>query len=62
MTVQRATQARQLCPESDEHHDTVWFCMTCKGLESRLTPISEVLHDVLDDAALTIRHHWKDQV
>lgn len=32
-------QARQLCSESDEHHDRVWFCMTCKTLEQRLMPV-----------------------
>jgi hypothetical protein len=43
-----------MCPESDEHHDGVWFCQTCRALESRLTPITEVLKDVLADADLTI--------
>lgn len=38
-----AAQARQMCPETDEHHDRVWFCLTCRGLETRLTPVSEFL-------------------
>lgn len=49
-----AAQARQMCPESDDHHDRVWFCLTCRALESRLTPITEALKDVLADADLTI--------
>jgi hypothetical protein len=55
----RAAQARSLCPESDEHHDRVWFCMTCKMLERRLTPISEVLRDVLWDSDLSVQFNWK---
>lgn len=50
-----AAQARNLCPESDEHHDRVWFCMTCYALRKRLEPISDVLRDVLHDAQLTLR-------
>lgn len=47
-------RARQLCSESDEHHDRVWFCMTCKMLEQRLMPIDAVLASALGDADLTI--------
>lgn len=47
-------RARQLCSESDEHHARVWFCMTCKMLEQRLMPISEVLADLLADAEVTV--------
>lgn len=49
-----AAQTRELCPESDEHHEKVWFCLTCKALESRLTPISEALADLLADESLTV--------
>lgn len=47
-------QARERCPESDEHHDRVWFCMTCKAIEQRLMPIDEVLAPDLSAADLTI--------
>lgn len=47
-------RARQLCSESDEHHERVWFCMTCKMLEQRLMPISDVLASVLEDAGPAI--------
>lgn len=47
-------RARELCSESDEHHARVWFCMTCKMLEQRLMPLSEVLASVLEDAGLAI--------
>lgn len=47
-------RARQLCPESDEHHERVWACMTCKALEHRLMPIGEVLAPLLEDAGLLI--------
>lgn len=36
------------------HHDRVWFCTTCKMLEQRLMPVSEVLASVLEDAGLAI--------
>ncbi|WP_301119609.1 hypothetical protein [Mycolicibacterium fortuitum] len=49
-----AARARELCSESDEHHDQVWFCTTCRLLEQRLTPISDVLADALKDAALSV--------
>lgn len=49
-----AAQARRLCPESAEHHDRVWFCQHCRLLEMRLTPITDVIGDLLDDAGLTI--------
>jgi hypothetical protein len=49
-----AKRARELCPESDEHHDQVWFCMTCRMLELRLTPVTTLLADVLEDADLTL--------
>jgi hypothetical protein len=54
-----AAQARSLCPESDEHHDRVWFCLTCRMLEQRIQPVSEVLRDVLADADLTLQVNWK---
>ncbi|WP_234821250.1 hypothetical protein [Mycobacteroides abscessus] len=47
-------RARQLCAESEEHHDRVWFCMTCKMLEQRLMPIGEVLADLLADVEVTV--------
>lgn len=47
-------RARQLCSESDEHHDRVWFCMTCKAIESRLMPVADVLAPLLKDAGLSI--------
>lgn len=51
-----AAQARQMCPESDEHHDRVWFCLTCRGLETRLTPVSEFLAELLsEEEPVTIR-------
>ena len=50
-------QARQLCSESDEHHDKVWFCMTCKMLEQRLMPISGALKALLEEADLTVEFH-----
>ena len=49
-----AARARELCSESDEHHDQVWFCTTCHLLEQRLTPITDALAGVLEDANLTI--------
>ncbi|MCV7255669.1 hypothetical protein H7J86_26240 [Mycobacterium hackensackense] len=49
-----AAQARRLCPESDEHHARVWFCETCRLLEMRLTPITTIMRDLLDDDALRI--------
>lgn len=51
-----AAQARQLCPESDEHHAKVWFCRTCRMLESRLTPLHDIpgMAEVLTDANLSI--------
>jgi transcriptional regulator with XRE-family HTH domain len=49
-----AAAARALCPESDPHHDRVWFCTTCRMLEQRLTPISDLLRGVLADADLTV--------
>lgn len=52
-----AAQARELCPESDEHHAAVWFCQTCRLLEMRLTPITDVLGDLLKDAELTVTYH-----
>lgn len=54
-----AAQARSRCPESPEQHDRVWFCLTCRLLELRLTPVSEVLRDVLADADLTLQVNWK---
>lgn len=47
-------QARQCCPESDEHHGRVWFCMTCKALEQRLMPIEAILGDLVTDLSVTI--------
>lgn len=47
-------KARELCPESDDHHVRVWFCMTCRGIAQRLQPVSEVVADVLADADLTL--------
>lgn len=49
---------RDLCPESDEHHDSVWFCLTCRMIEQRLRPVSEVLKDVLMGADLTVEYEW----
>lgn len=49
-----AARARELCSESDEHHDQVWFCTTCHLLEQRLTPITDALAGVLEDANLSI--------
>lgn len=51
-----AERARELCSESDEHHDRVWFCQTCRMLEQRLTPIADALREVLDDADLTVSY------
>lgn len=45
---------RDLCPESDEHHDSV--CLTCRMLR----PVSEVLKDILADADLTMEFKWND--
>lgn len=53
-----AAQARELCPESDEYHERVWFCGTCRLLEQRLTPVSDVLADALRDAGLTLTYDW----
>ncbi len=53
-----AARARELCPESDEHHLRVWSCMTCQMLERRMMPISDVLADALDDADLSITVDW----
>ncbi|RIT58862.1 hypothetical protein D2E90_20780 [Mycobacteroides abscessus] len=47
-------RARQLRSESDEHHARVWFCMTCKMLEHRLMPVTDVLAALLNDAGLSI--------
>jgi len=49
-----AARARQLCTETDEHHARVWFCETCHLIERRLTPITDVLGDLLDDPTLRI--------
>ena len=54
-----SARARELCPESDEHHERVWFCMTCRTLAFRLQPISEVLADVLADADISITFDWR---
>lgn len=51
---------RDLCPESDEHHDSVWFCLTCRMIEQRLRPIAEILKDDLADADLTMEFKWND--
>lgn len=53
-----AEQARRLCPESDEHHDKVWFCGHCRMLEQRLTPLHMIpaFKALLADANLTIRN------
>ncbi len=52
-----AKRARELCPESDEHHDEVWFCTTCRLLEQRLTPIHMMpaFQALLEEADLTIQ-------
>lgn len=55
-------QARRLCPETDEHHDRVWFCMTCRMFEQRLTPITVLLADLLFDASLIIRNPFAEQI
>lgn len=47
-------RTRQLCSESDEHHERVWFCMTCKALEQRLAPVSETLAELLQSADLSV--------
>jgi hypothetical protein len=54
-----AAQARQLCRESDEHHEKVWFCETCRMLEQRLTPIHMLpgIAEIMDDADITITYH-----
>lgn len=49
-----AADARRLCPESDEHHDHVWFCQTCRLIEMRLTPITDLVGDLLADTDLRI--------
>lgn len=54
-----AARARELCPESDEHHDRVIFCTTCHLIARRLQPVHETLRDVLDDAGLTIQFDWR---
>lgn len=55
-----AVRARELCPESDEHHDRVWFCEHCWRLEMRLTPLSMMpaMRELLKDAdvSITIRN------
>lgn len=33
--------------------------MTCRMLEQRIQPVSEVLRDVLADADLTLQVNWK---
>lgn len=57
-----AAQARDLCPESAEHHDNVWFCMTCKAIERRLGPIGETLQQVLLDADLCVTIDYSDLI
>lgn len=52
-------QARELCSESDEHHDRVWLCMTCKALEFRLMPIGELLKGITD-LSVTVRRWPSD--
>lgn len=52
-----AAQARGLCPESVEHHDGVWFCQTCRMIEWRLTPVTELLRTMLDDDVLSVNVH-----
>lgn len=52
-----SAQSRELCPESDEHHANVWFCLTCRLIEQRLQPITKALKGVLDDADLTF--NWE---
>lgn len=47
-------RTRQLCSESDEHHERVWFCMTCMALEQRLAPVSETLAELLQSADLSV--------
>lgn len=51
-----AAQARTLCPESDEHHARVWFCTTCRMIETRLTPLHMLpgMAELLADANLTM--------
>jgi hypothetical protein len=55
-----AQHARLLCPESDDHHIRVPTCAICKAIEQRLTPVTEVLADVLIDANLTVEFHRED--
>lgn len=52
-----AEQARALCTELQEHHDTVWFCLSCRLLEQRLTPLSmqPEMVALLKEADLTMR-------
>ncbi|SHX32226.1 Uncharacterised protein [Mycobacteroides abscessus subsp. bolletii] len=52
-------QARELCSESDEHHDRVWFCMTCKALELRLASVSEFVKGITD-LSVTVRRWPSD--
>lgn len=52
-----AAQARQLCPESEEHHAKVWCCETCSLLEMRLTPVTHLIGDLLEDVDLHVTYH-----
>lgn len=54
-----AAQARALCPESSHNGRTE--CPTCKALETRLTPVTDVLRGVLADADLTITYRRDDE-
>lgn len=53
-----AKQARRLCLESDEHHDRVVFCNSCRMLEQRLTPMHMLpgMAELLADATLTLTY------
>ncbi len=59
-----AKAARDLCPESDEHHAKTWFCTTCRMLESRLTPLHEIpgMAEALADADVSITVDWRADV
>lgn len=49
-----AAQARSLCSESDEHHERVWFCMTCMALRERLKPINEAITKALLESDISV--------